>query len=66
MLFEVLSEGAQCFCDMFNSYVEYVNKKYASESESDGEDNCDGICPGKDSVMDLGLLYYLFINTVLK
>ena len=59
----VLSEGAQDFYDdMFDSYVEYVNKKYASDSESSSEENCDGIYPsGKDTIQVIRLSCVLHI-----
>ena len=47
-----LSEDAQKFYDeMFDSYVEYMNRKYESDTESDSEDTAEGVAPsGKDTI----------------
>ena len=59
----ILSDEAQTFYDeMFDSYVDYMNKKYESESESDAEDFDEGLAPlGKDTIHVIRLACVLHI-----
>ena len=48
----MLSEEAPTFYDeMFDSYVNYMNRKYASESESDAEDIVEGVEPSRKNAI---------------